>query len=203
MKVTKVVDIETSDSKESFEVAELVGHPAAFAYHINYQNYGFGKFRFDKKSLAAFTTNLSKIEDNLSRKQVFNILYDMLKENHISGAQVLEICKTQLVNETAVDVLTDVMRFVIPVVIKNYIPLERYEQSHKEIFELFLSILAKGTITDKSTQHLVLDAILTSARSEEHYAQLINWLNTGFVHDINGTMIENAEVSLKHKHSII
>jgi len=138
MKVTRVVNIETSDSKETLEVEELVGQDAAAAYHINYKNFGFGKFRFDDKSLAAFAGNLSKIEDALSRKQVYNIMYDMLKENYISGAQVLDICKSQLVQETAVDVLTDVMRSVIPVVIKNYIPLENYEQSHKEIFELFL-----------------------------------------------------------------
>ena len=78
-------------------------------------------------------------------------MYDMLKENYLSGAQVLNICKSQLVNETAVDVLTDVMRFVVPVVIKNYIPLENYESSHKDIFELFLGILAQGNITDEST----------------------------------------------------
>ena len=75
----------------------------------------------------------------------------MLKENYLSGAQLLNICKRQLLKETGVDVLTDVMRFVVPVIIKNYTPLEIYEQTHAEIFELFLSILASGTITDMST----------------------------------------------------
>lgn len=62
----------------------------------------------------------------------------MMKEDYVSGAQLLDICKNQLVNETAVDVLTDVLKFVIPVTIKSYIPVEYYEQSHKDVFELLL-----------------------------------------------------------------
>lgn len=129
MKVQKVVDIVTKDDQETFEVAELIGTEAPAAYHINYKNYGYGKFRIDDKSLKVFETSLGKIEDSLSRKQIFNIMYDMLKENYLSGAQVLNICKTQLVNETAVDVLTDVMRFVVPVIIARYLPLENYESA--------------------------------------------------------------------------
>lgn len=75
-------------------------------------------------------------------------MYDMLKENYMSGAQVLNICKSQLVNETAGDVLTNVMRSIVPVIIKNYIPLENYEQFHAEMFSLFLTILCSGSIKD-------------------------------------------------------
>ena len=127
MKVIDVIEIITKDDKETFEVEELVGKDAPFAYHINYKNNGFAKFNIDTKSLKAFEDNLISIEDSMSRKQIYNIMYDMLKENYLSGAQLLSICKQQLVKETAVDVLTDVMRFVIPVVIKNYIPLDIYE----------------------------------------------------------------------------
>jgi hypothetical protein len=130
-------------------------------------------------------------------------MYDMLKENYLSGSQVLNICTSQLVNETAVDVLTDVMRFVVPVIIKSYLPLEQYESAHKNIFELFLNILKNGTIKDESTQHLVLDAVLTSARCEEHYKLIKVWLETGFIHDLEGNKIEGMEVSKKHKHSIL
>jgi len=62
--------------------------------------------------------------------------------------------------ETAVDVLSFVMRFVIPVVIKTAIPLEVYEKSHHDIFELFMSIFASGNITDKSTKEMVMGAII-------------------------------------------
>jgi hypothetical protein len=66
MKITKVVDILTKDDKESFDLEELVGQPAPFAYHINYKNHGFAKFKIDEKSLTAFEQKLTLIEDPLS-----------------------------------------------------------------------------------------------------------------------------------------
>jgi aminopeptidase N len=68
MKVTKVIDIVTQDDNETFDIAELVGEEAPFAYHINYQNKGYAKFKIDEKSTNAFETHLGKIEDPLSRK---------------------------------------------------------------------------------------------------------------------------------------
>jgi aminopeptidase N len=38
MTISKVVDIVTKDDQETFDIPELVGHDAPFAYHINYQN---------------------------------------------------------------------------------------------------------------------------------------------------------------------
>ena len=62
MKVTKVVDILTKDDKETLDIPELVGQPAPFAYHINYQAKGYAKFIIDQKSVSALGDNLSKIE---------------------------------------------------------------------------------------------------------------------------------------------
>lgn len=101
------------------------------------------------------------------------------------------------------DVLTDVMRFVIPVVIKSYIPPEFYLKSHHDIFELLLEILSSGIITDKSTQHLVFDALLTSARNEDHIALLVNWFKDEVVSDAKGTKLESVDISKKHKHTIV
>ena len=54
MKVTKVVDIITKDDQESFEMESLIGESAPFAYHINYKNHGYAKFKIDDKSLRVF-----------------------------------------------------------------------------------------------------------------------------------------------------
>lgn len=94
MEIIDTFDITTKDDQESFEVPEMVGKAAPHAYHINYMNYGFAKFVIDAKSLSVFENNLQKIESSMSRKQLYNILGDMLKQNAISGAQVLKICKT-------------------------------------------------------------------------------------------------------------
>lgn len=49
----------------------------------------------------------------------------------------------------------------------------------------------------------MLDAILSSARCEEHYQIILNWFNTGFVHDLEGNKIEGLQVSKGHKHQIV
>ena len=45
MKIARVVDIITKDDQESFDIPELVGTPAPHAYHINYHNHGYAKFK--------------------------------------------------------------------------------------------------------------------------------------------------------------
>lgn len=47
MNVTYVHDITTKDDAETFDVPELVGKDIPFAYHINYNSHGFGKFVID------------------------------------------------------------------------------------------------------------------------------------------------------------
>jgi hypothetical protein len=45
-------------------------------------NYGYGKFIIDPKSMKALENNLAKIKSSMSRKQLYNILHDMLQIDH-------------------------------------------------------------------------------------------------------------------------
>jgi len=124
MKITKTFDILTKDDKESFDLTEVVGEKAPFAYHINHGGYGYAKFVVDPKSLSAFEGSLNKIESSISRKQLYYILFDMIKNNEISGAQWLNIVKKQMASEVSTDVISIVFKLMIPTVIGSYIPLE-------------------------------------------------------------------------------
>ena len=53
MNQISVDDICTRE-EESFEVAAFEGRDAPHAYHINYKNYGYGRFIIDDKSLDVF-----------------------------------------------------------------------------------------------------------------------------------------------------
>ena len=183
MKVISTHNITTKDDKKQFDEPSLVGLDAPFAYHINYMNYGFGKFIIDPKSMKVLEDNLVKIESSMSRKQLYNIMQDMLQIDHtklgkseaiLSGAQVLEICKSQMMKETAPDVISDTMRWLIPTIIKKYMPAEMYEKNQGEIFEMIVDgILTAGTLkNDKATLHLTMDALFSSARIEKHYKLL-------------------------------
>lgn len=100
--------------------------------------------------------------------------------------------------------IADSFRSTIPAVIKKHIPLEAYAQSHHDIFELILDgILTNGGISDNATRHLVLASLLSSCRSEDHFAMLVQWFKDGFITNSSGKKLEDVEVSLKHKHAIV
>jgi len=151
-----------------------------------------------------FEEKLGKIEDSMSRKQLYNIMFDMLKHHKISGAQLLDICTKQMQGESAQDVIADVLRFVIPSCIKSYIPLDMYMKYHNDIFELLIDgILSSGTIKGESTQHLIFDSALISARNEAHLKLLVDWYESGKVANTKGKEIQGFTLSLKQKHSMI
>jgi len=96
------------------------------------------------------------------------------------------------------------MKFIIPGVINNFIPVDYYEKAQGEIFELILdSILTGGSIKDNSTRHTVLEAMLPRARNENHITLLIKWFTENKVSNSAGKILEDVELSLKHKHSIM
>ena len=104
MKVIARHEVLTSSTQETIELKTAAGTPVPFAYHINAGNFGFAKFKVDTKSLAAFEKQLVNVEDSMSRRHIYSVLFDMIKDNDISGAQVLEIACKNIANEEAVDV---------------------------------------------------------------------------------------------------
>ena len=137
MKISKIIDVLTKDDQESFTLDDLVGTPAASAYLINYGFQGYGKFKFDAKSIEAFAqTGLVKIEDAMSRKYIYRVLHDMLKNQDICGVEVLEIIEANLPDETSVDVLACCLNVVIPIVIKSYLPLQLYNDKKNQMFKM-------------------------------------------------------------------
>lgn len=101
-----------------------MGEAAPFAYHINYGNHGYGKFKVDPKSLKALEEKLGSIKDTMSRRHLYLILNDMLKSNEITGAHYLNIIKKAIVSETSPEVIGYVMMLIIPNIIESCIPSE-------------------------------------------------------------------------------
>lgn len=96
------------------------------------------------------------------------------------------------------------MKSIIPYVIRDFIPVEMYEQSNEQVFELILdSILTSGIIKDNSTRHTVIDALLIKARTEKHIKMLKDWFEGGKVFNSKGENLTDVELSLRHKHTIM
>jgi len=52
------------------------------------------------------------------------------------------------------------------------------------MFEMMLDgVLSNGSIKDKATQHLVVDAMLGCCRNEKHYQKIIKWFDEGSIYN--------------------
>ena len=55
-------------------------------------------------TLSALETGLHKIESSLDRKQILNMMYDLIKNGSLPASQVLRIILNYIEYETAIDV---------------------------------------------------------------------------------------------------
>lgn len=107
--------------------------------------------------------------------------------------------------ETAPDVISETMRFLIPTIIKKFLPMEMYEKNQGEIFEMIVDgILTAGTLkNDKATLHLTMDALFSSARTEQHYKLLQEMFDAGCVINTKKEKLSYCEFSSKHKYDVV
>jgi hypothetical protein len=64
-------------------------------------------------------------------------------------------------------------------------------------------MLSSGSIKDNATRHVILEAMLSSARNEDHIRLVAKWFNDGFITNSAGKKLEDVEISLKHKHTMM
>jgi len=166
MKVYQVLLAKTSDTESKVEVAVPANTKKPFAYMINYEAKGYGKFIFDEQTLQAFEAKLDKIEDRLTRKQIYNTLFDMISSGRVSGARVFKLILARIGGETAEEVLVDVFRYIVPSIINKYMPLEEYEKCSTQMFKLSLEFLNAPRFEEQSTKEMFLSAAIGFAQDD-------------------------------------
>ena len=85
-------------------------------------------------SIRAFEQNLHKIENRLTRRQVYMTLFDMIKQKDISGSRLMNIITNNLEHETAEEILSSVLNSIAPVIIGKYLPLDTYTDVNSKMF---------------------------------------------------------------------
>jgi len=142
MKVYETVVLQTDDKNEEVFYESMVGKKLPYAFFVNLNCHGYAKFKIDPMSIKAFEQKLSLIESSMNRKQIYNMLYEMMKDGDISGAFMIEVYKKHLSSETNDSVISDSLQSSIPPIIKNYMPLENFEKEYEELFRLIVGLLA-------------------------------------------------------------
>lgn len=132
------------------------------------------------------------------------MLYEMMKDLDISGSYLLQLLKKHLPLETSESVISENLQYNIPSIINFYIPLHLVEHEYGELFEMILQkMLAPKKFTEDVTNHMLVESILLSARTEKHLELLRQWYESGKITDLDGKVIEGIELSTKHKHSMV
>ena len=162
MQVIDEVRVETSASVPSTKIFKFVGPQGKkiHAFLINHGAHGYGKFGIDEMSLKAFETGLHKIENSLDRKQITNIMYDLIKSGKIAGSRVLNLILNNLQHETAVDVLQDTLCIVVPAILEKFLHPEVHEIWSTKMFELTIQIMKSGTFKQFNS---AMETLLASA----------------------------------------
>jgi len=69
---------------------------------------------------------LHKIESSRERKSLMNIMYDQVKSCKLPASRVIATILNNLEHETAVDVMQDTLRFIVPTILKAYLHESAY-----------------------------------------------------------------------------
>lgn len=113
------------------------------------------------------------------------MMFDMIKSGKIAGSRLLHIVLQNVETETAEDVMGDILRFVIPQVIKKYLPEESYQKTSGNLFDLVIKILKSGKFSNaKSTMELLLSTAIDLAATDEQAKLIYRWFMTDKITDL-------------------
>ncbi|CAI2373227.1 unnamed protein product [Moneuplotes crassus] len=186
-------------------VTELEGRQAPHAILLNYEDWGYGRFLIDDRSMNAFQEGVSKIESSLSRKLIHNTFFAMTRDGQISAHDFANLIKKQIPQETNQDIVLEQLRYNLRVIFKNYIPGEYEVKEASEMFDFLLKEFLPAT-DNEQIQQIIVEGCISISRSEEHFRILKSWLETGQISaEINGEhrVFEEIKLSPEDKHFIL
>jgi len=148
-------------------------------------------------TLTALETGLHKIESSRERKNTLNILYDQCKSGTVPAARVLHIITNNIEHETAVDVLQDTLRFIVPCILNNYLHEEVWESKKSQMFDLVMRILHSGRFEEYPS---AIETLVTSAVSfavtQSEVVLVSKWFQAGKIFDSEGATIRGASINV-------
>ena len=80
-------------------VPDVVGKPQPDYIFTNYEDFGYGQFRLDEKSLSYVKTNLTLINDEFLRALLWGAMWDAVREAQLAPMDYLELVCSSLPNE--------------------------------------------------------------------------------------------------------
>lgn len=169
------------------------------AVFLNVNDHGFLKVRIDQESLKAFR-NLSKVEDKLTRRMLWQVLWEMVKDFTLSSIEFLELVEANLLQETVDETLLVILARTQSIV-QNYLPSELKEQYSQKMLEFGIKLLTHFKDKEDITI-LLLDRLVFFFESEAQAPLAIEWLQTG-AKDQMGSPLPYGSLSNRQKYSLL
>ena len=195
----------TINPEKSTDLTHLFGGKRApAAVIVNYNDWAYIKWVIDQTSLAYFKNHLHDIKDTLTKQMIYRSLFDLVRDAKMSALDYLEIVKKHVIFETDQDILTTTIRMVAGT-ISNYIPTQHYIKYTSSMFDLVVSLIAKGGHDDDTLRNFVR-YLLQFACSEEHRVLFVSWFKDGpFVTSSKGEKIpiKSSLLSQENRFSLV
>ena len=131
-------------------------------------------------------------------------MYDLIKSGKIPAARVLKIIINNLEHETAVDVLQDTLRFVVPGILGKFIHTEVNEARNTQMFDLTMRIMKSGRFNAfPAAMETLLSSAISFASNGKAHALVYKWFNQGQVTDIDNNRIDGCTINVKVRHTMV
>lgn len=153
------------------ELPELVGRPAPRFLLLNDDDLAYAKIRLDPQSLAALPAWLPALSP-VNQAMIWCALLQEVRDAVLPAAQYLELVSRLLSPQTAVPILTEVLRQAHAEVIDRFLPREHHAAALARLADLCRVILAGTEAGDQS--RLIVFRALIGASAET--AELRSWL---------------------------
>jgi len=142
------------EDRELTEIPQFVGQQVPEAILMNSNDYGFGVFVIDDKSIRYYEENLSKIESQLNKAVVISQLLIMMRQI-LYPATRLPLILTQMLDEQNQNLINAVYMALVSAQ-SVFLPPENVQKFNKEVADFFVHKALREK-SDKKLQIFCLD----------------------------------------------
>jgi aminopeptidase N len=171
------VDIDPTVDNGRTPVPSLTGMPAGDLLLVNDGDLTFAKIRFDPASREALPRTLPRLVDPLSRALVWAAVCDAVRDAESPAAELVELCRAALPEETSEPVFRDVVRFALNIAIDCYLP--EAEQTEARALIAAACRAALRTAEPGGGHQLLAARGYVAAAGLGEAIELLGWINGG------------------------
>jgi aminopeptidase N len=164
------------EDQEITEVGEMIGKDQPFAFYINANDNGFGKFQIDRDTFLNLKANLHKVKDDVNRKMIWRAIWDLVQDIKISAYEYLEFLYFTLEDEPDSDTISTNL-FYAKYAIEKYVPWEMKSREHEKMFIFLYNQL--NSEKPPSIRNAFLNKMPEFAESKGQKNLVLQWLEHG------------------------